>query len=79
MVDLNNGMTILPELSIQDFPVEQLDKVRYFKTPQPSREISIVTHASFIKKRTIDALETEILESVPNSMRSKNKKSVIAI
>ena len=79
MVDLNQGMTILPELSLQDFSVEQLDKVRYFKTPQPSREISIVTHASFIKKRTIDALENEILESVPNSMRSKNKKSIVAI
>lgn len=79
MVDVNQGMTILPELSLQDFSVEQLDKVRYFKTPQPSREISIATHANFIKKRTIDALEEEIRESVPNSMRSKNKKSVIAI
>ena len=79
MVDLNQGMTILPELSLQDFSIEQLDKVRYFKSPQPSREISIVTHANFIKKRTIDVLEAEILSSVPKSMKSKTQKEVIAI
>ncbi|MFD1629673.1 hydrogen peroxide-inducible genes activator [Pseudopedobacter beijingensis] len=79
MVDVNKGMTILPELSIQDFSVEQLDKVRYFRTPQPSREVSIVTHTNFIKRKTIDALEKEILNSIPKSMRSKSKKSVIAI
>ncbi|RRN77909.1 hydrogen peroxide-inducible genes activator, partial [Pseudoxanthomonas sp. SGD-10] len=64
MVDQNKGLTILPELSIQDFSGEQLDRVRYFKNPEPSREISIVTHSNYIKKRTIDALEEEILNSV---------------
>lgn len=79
MVDMNNGMTILPELSLQEFSVKQLDKVRYFKSPEPSREISIVTHANFIKKRTIDALEAEILNSVPKRMKSKKKKEIIDI
>jgi LysR family hydrogen peroxide-inducible transcriptional activator len=79
MVDLNDGITILPELSLQHFSVKQLDKIRYFKSPEPSREISIVTHANYIKKRTIDALEEEILESVPKRMRSKKKKEIINI
>lgn len=79
MVDLNDGITILPELSLQDFSLKQMDKVRYFKSPEPSREISIVTHRNFIKKRMIDALETEILRSIPKRMKSKKKKEVIAI
>jgi LysR family hydrogen peroxide-inducible transcriptional activator len=79
MVDLNSGVTILPELSMQDFSVKQMDKVRYFKSPEPSREVSIVTHKNFIKKRMIDALETEILNSVPKRMKSKKKKEIIAI
>lgn len=79
MVDLNKGMTILPELGLQEFSVKQLDKVRYFKSPEPSREISIVTHTNFIKKRTIDALEEEILNSVPKRMKSKKKKEIIDI
>ncbi len=79
MVDLNHGITILPELSIQDFSIKQLDKVRYFKTPEPSREVSIITHKNFIKKRMIDALEAEILHSVPKRMKSKKKKDVVGI
>ncbi len=79
MVELNNGITILPELAIQDFSVKQMDKVRYFKTPEPSREISIVTHKNFIKTRMIDALEEEILSSVPKRMKNKKKKEIVAI
>ena len=79
MVDMNHGMTILPELSLQDFSVKQLDKVRYFKSPEPSREISIVTHTNFIKKRTIDVLEEEILDVLPKRMKSKKKKEIIEI
>lgn len=79
MVDQNKGLTILPELSIQDFSGEQLDRVRYFKNPEPSREISIVTHSNYIKKRTIDALEEEILNSVPKKMKSKGKKEIMSI
>ncbi len=79
MVDINNGITILPELSIQDFSVKQMDRVRYFKSPEPSREISIVTHKNFIKQRMIDALEIEILHSIPKRMKNKKKKEVISI
>lgn len=79
MVDLNNGITILPELSMQDFSVKQLDKVRYFKSPEPSREVSIVTNKNFIKKRVIDALEEEILNSIPKRLKTKKKKEIINI
>ncbi|MBC7654736.1 MAG: LysR family transcriptional regulator [Oligoflexus sp.] len=79
MVDLNDGITILPELSLQNFSVKQLDKVRYFKSPEPSREVSIVTNKNFIKKRVIDALEEEILIAIPKRMKTKKKKEIIAI
>lgn len=79
MVDVNEGITILPELAIQDFSVKQMDRVRYFKSPEPSREISIITHKNFIKKRMIDALEQEILLAIPKRMKSKKKKAVISI
>lgn len=79
MVDLNNGITILPELSIQDFSIKQMDKIRYFKNPEPSREVSIVTNKNYIKKKVIDALEIEILDAVPKKMKSKKKKEIINI
>src|ERR1700712_447412 len=79
MVDLNNGATILPELALADLSDKNLDKVRYFKSPEPAREVSIVIQRNFLKRRMIDALKNEILEFVPKRMRSKKKKDVIDI
>lgn len=79
MVDQNNGATILPELAISDLTDKQMDKVRYFKTPEPAREVSIVIQKNYLKRRMIDALKTEILEFVPKRMRNKKKKEVMEI
>src|SRR6201985_229501 len=79
MVDQNNGATILPELALTDMTDKQMDKVRYFKSPEPAREVSIVVQNNFLKRRMIDALKNEILELVPKRMRSKKKKEVIDI
>jgi len=77
MVDQNNGTTILPELALADLTDKQLDKVRYFKSPEPAREISLVTQKNFIKRRMIDALNAEILDFVPKRMKTKKKKDLI--
>ncbi len=79
MVDMNNGITLLPELSLADLSVKQLDRVRYFKTPEPSREISIVTHRNFLKRKLIAVLEKEIIDAIPKRMRSKKKKELMEI
>ena len=79
MVELNKGITLLPELSISDFSMKQLDRVRYFKSPEPSREISIVTHRNFLKRKLIVILEKEIIEAIPKRMRSKKKKEIMDI
>ncbi|HVW96330.1 MAG TPA: LysR substrate-binding domain-containing protein [Mucilaginibacter sp.] len=79
MVDENNGATILPELALADLTDKQLDKVRYFKSPEPAREVSIVIQRNFLKRRMIEALKNEILEFLPKRMKSKKKKEVIDI
>src|SRR5471030_279429 len=79
MVDQNNGATILPELALVDLNDKQLDKVRYFKSPEPAREVSIVIQRNFLKRRMIEALKAEILEFLPKRMRTKKKKEVIDI
>ena len=79
MVEMNNGITLLPELSISDFSVKQLDRVRYFKSPEPTREISIVTHRNYLKRKLILALEKEILDAIPKRMRNKKKKDILGI
>ncbi|MEJ7692567.1 LysR substrate-binding domain-containing protein [Daejeonella sp.] len=79
MVDMDRGITLLPELSMSDFSVKQLDRVRYFKSPEPTREISIVTHRNFLKKKLISVLEQEILLAIPKRMQSKKKKEILDI
>lgn len=79
MVDQNNGATILPELALSDLSEKQLDKVRYFKSPEPAREVSIVIQRNFLKRRMIEALKNEILEFLPKRMKSKKKKEVMEI
>ncbi len=79
MVDENNGATILPELALADLSDKQLDKVRYFKSPEPAREVSIVIQRNFLKRRMIEALKNEILEFLPKRMKTKKKKEVMDI
>lgn len=79
MVDENNGVTILPELALKDLNKNQLDKVRQFQSPKPYREISMVTHNGFIKKRLIQALKNEILEFVPAHMKDIGIKEAVSI
>src|SRR6201996_4665701 len=79
MVDQNNGATILPELALADMTEKQMDKVRYFKSPEPAREVSIVIQRNFLKRRMIEALKNEILEFVPKRMKNKKKKEVMDI
>jgi LysR family hydrogen peroxide-inducible transcriptional activator len=79
LVDNNGGFTILPELSIKNFSASQMNKVRYFREPEPSREISLATPKNVIRKKIIDALKTEIINSVPDKMKNKNRKAVVKI
>ncbi|MCZ2222532.1 MAG: hydrogen peroxide-inducible genes activator [Chitinophagales bacterium] len=76
MVDVNGGITVLPEMSINDLSAKQLKQIRYFKNPIPVREVSIVTHRHFAKKRLVDTLRKEILSVLPEKIM-KNKKTFI--
>jgi LysR family transcriptional regulator, hydrogen peroxide-inducible genes activator len=79
MVELNEGYTILPELSLQDLSAKQMNMVRFFKAPEPVREISLVTHRYFIKQAVIEAFKKEILAHVPEKMKAKKTRKVIDI
>ncbi len=79
MVDVNDGATLLPELALGELTAKQINKVRYFKSPEPVREISLVTHKNFIKNRMLNALKEEILSIIPKTMKQRKKKDVIGV
>jgi len=76
MVDMGDGITILPELATIDMPAKQHNNLRHFKHPAPVREVSLVTHRTFLKRRVVEALKQQILLSIPEKIQ-KNKKNVV--
>ena len=79
MVDMNNGITILPELALKGLTTRDKKFVRHFKPPVPAREISIVTYRHFVKQRIIEVLREENCNSVPKEMISGKRKQVTQI
>lgn len=76
MVELNDGVTILPELATIDMTARQQQHIRYFKSPAPMREVSLVVHRHFVKKKLIEILKTELLRVIPQKIK-KNKKTLV--
>jgi len=79
MVELNDGITILPELATADLTKKQWQLVRHFKRPTPMREVSLVVHRDFVKQRLVQALKQEIIKAVPEKIRQNKNQNVVAI
>lgn len=79
MVELNAGITILPELAIHTFTEDELERVRFFEPPEPVREISLITHRYYVKKNIIEALKDAIIAAVPQKMILQEHKKIMDI
>lgn len=79
MVELNEGITILPELALNDLSKRKMKRIRKFRAPAPVREISMVTHRSYVKTRLLKALTDEIISAVPEKMRTKTRRNILDI
>jgi LysR family hydrogen peroxide-inducible transcriptional activator len=78
MVEINDGITILPELATMDLRSSQLQLLRQFKHPSPMREVSLVVHRDFVKKKLVEIFKKEIIASIPENIK-KNKGEVIPV
>ncbi|WP_026462306.1 hydrogen peroxide-inducible genes activator [Adhaeribacter aquaticus] len=79
MVEQDNGVTIIPELATLDLSPKQQKLVRYFDAPAPVREVSLVTHRDFVKKRLVDVLKAEIVACLPQKVKNNKKDRVVNI
>ncbi|MDB5248276.1 MAG: transcriptional regulator, LysR family [Segetibacter sp.] len=79
IVELNDGITVLPELATFDLNENQAQLIRHFQSPAPMREVSMVIHRDFVKKRLIEVLKKEILTSIPEKVRRNEKSNVVPI
>lgn len=79
MVEVNDGITIIPELAALDLPRMQTRLIRRFRKSPPMREVSLVVHRNFVKKRLVDILQQEILLAIPPKIRANQSVNVIPV
>ncbi len=79
MVDLYGGITVLPELATMDMLPKQIAQLRNFKHPIPVREVSLVVHRTFVKRRLIESLKHIIVENLPEKIKKNKKAQIIPI
>lgn len=77
IVEINNGLTIVPELATVAFSKEKTHQLKEFKPPVPVREISLVTYRHFIKTRLLEALKEEIIKGVKPLLANGAKEQTI--
>ena len=77
IVDRHGGITLLPELATIDMTERELENLRWFKEPKPVREVSLVTHRSFLKRKMTEALYNGIMDSIPDNLKSKKNTQVV--
>lgn len=79
MVELSDGITILPELASMELSIKQQKQLRQFKRPAPMREVSLVVHRDFVKKNLVEILKEEIIAAVPEKIQKNKAANVLPI
>lgn len=79
LVENNFGITIIPELATFNLNKSQKKRLRYFTSPTPVREISIVTHRQYVKHKLIEALGNTIISVLPDEIRNDGKMNILKI
>ncbi len=77
IVDLNSGITVVPELSAMTLSEERQGNLREFKDITAVREVSLVVSKDYIRKKILDAILDIIGDSVPKSMKNKELKKFV--
>ena len=76
LIDKQGGFTLLPYLATVDMSEERRKRLRPFDQSadaplEPVREVSVVIHRSFLKRKLIHALKNEILTRLPGDLTQK--------
>ncbi|WP_165025683.1 MULTISPECIES: hydrogen peroxide-inducible genes activator [unclassified Dysgonomonas] len=77
IVDNNSGLTIIPEMAIEELSEKQKKNIRPLKGMNPVREISLITRREFLRERVLDIIISEVKESVPKELLNPDLKKFV--
>ena len=72
LVNQKIGITLIPELAILN--ASERAHCRRYHSPEPTREISIVTHKSFVREVLVDNIHQCIIDIVPDNLQRQERK-----
>ncbi len=77
MVKQNKGVTLLPRLALANNQQIEAAFIHELTDPVPAREIGLITHKNFVKKRILNYLITIIQEAVQRHLPDDLDRSTI--
>lgn len=77
LVDTFGGLTLLPQLYYNDLSNERKAKVTQFKSPHPVREVSIVYHRPYVKRKIISIISKEIKHLVGSELTNDEEEYIV--
>lgn len=77
IVDYNDGMTIIPELSAMGLSEERQENLRQFKHMTAVREVSLVVSKEFVRHTMLQIIADMIKQSVPKSLLNEDLKKFV--
>jgi LysR family hydrogen peroxide-inducible transcriptional activator len=79
MVDVQGGLTVVPELATVGMVPEQRARLRDFRSPVPVREIGLVTYRHSAKDRLLQLLREHVLAGVAPHLRQVRTPKVLPV
>lgn len=80
LIRRGKGYTLLPELATLSLSKKEKEQnLKRFIAPVPTREVSLVHSRSFLKEDIINSLTSEIISSLPKSLKSLKRENVEVI
>lgn len=76
MVDKGYGYTLIPELGVPQTPKDP-KMIKRFKDPQPVREVSIITHKSFVNDLLLEKVIETLQSVIPENMKKVKRRKRI--
>lgn len=77
IVDIEGGLTLIPELAKNGMSKERLDNVLSFANIKPLREVSLAYSRHFAKHKLINLLSWEIKKVIPKDMLNQERGTVV--
>lgn len=77
IVDSNSGLTIIPEMAINELTEIQKRNIRPLKGVTPVREVSLVTRREFLRERVLDIIISEMKAAVPKELLNPDLKKFV--